>query len=555
LLAISLRRVSNPSRTWRGSPGITVRIAAHLDTALPPNRIMGCLSARAMSSPIILSTSSTARDRQVLPLRTALVVGVACLLSGCLLGPKHERPQAPETATLGSELLDEAERDEAGMLDAAAPQIRWWRELGDDTLSALITRAAEHNHDIRQAEARLREADALLGEGRFERYPITEAQGRINRQRLAAGSGSTLQAVNTLYSANLDAAWELDFFGRVRRSVEALSAERGNRVAARNLAFVTVAAEVGRSYTDLRGAQHRLEVAKRNAAVQEETYRLTQALRDGGRGTELDVTQARAQLETTRAGIPALRADIQRHMHRLAVLVGEPPLSLRDTLADPASLPALPDRVHIGDAAELLRRRPDVAAAEADLAAVTARIGIAKADYFPSVSLMGGAGYITTEPSDFGSSTSQRWSIGPSFRWAAFDLGRVRARVEAAEARAEAALAQYEQTVLIALEEAENSIVGYIRARQRQERLALAEAASTEAARLARLRFRSGAVGFLTVLDAELRQLDAQDALANARVASGQALIGLYRALGGGWQAAFSPSTESNVEFHTTQAQ
>lgn len=533
----------------------TLAQKANMDSALHKNRIVGSLSDRAMSRSPALSTPNIPARRRCRPTRSAVVITAAFLLGGCLLGPTHQRPEAPDVAPLGGELLDAAEPEEVAMIDAAAPQIRWWQELGDNTLSELITRAAQHNHDIRLAQARVREADALLGEGRFERFPITEAQGQINRQRLSAGSGSTLQAVNTLYSANINAVWELDFFGRVRRSIDALSAERGNRIAARNLAFVTVAAEVGRSYTDLRGAQQRLAVAERNAAVQEETYRLTQALRDGGRGTELDVTQARAQLETTRAGIPALRAETQRHMHRLAVLVGEPPGSLRDQLAMPSALPPLPDQVHIGNAADLLRRRPDVAAAEANLAAVTARIGIAKADYFPSVSLTGGAGYITTESSEFGSSVSERWSIGPSFRWAAFDLGRVRARVEAAEARAEGALAQYEQTVLTALEEAENSIVTYIRARQRQKRLALAESASTEAARLARLRFRSGAVGFLIVLDAELRQLDAQDALANARVASGQALIGLYRALGGGWQAAFPPSTESNAEYQTIQAQ
>ncbi len=524
-----------------------------MDSAQSQNGIVGCLSDLFMSRHRIVPFR---RDFPASPMR-AVIAFFACvaagLLSGCLLGPDHARPANPESA-LGETLLREAVSQERPMIDAAAPQIEWWQALGDETLSALILRAAEHNHDIRQAEARLREARALLGEEGYRRYPVSDMDGQVTRQRLAAGSGSTLQAVSTVYSANVNAAWELDFFGRVRRSIEALSAEVGSRDAERNLAFVTVAAEVARSYTDLRGAQRRLAVAERNAEVQEETYRLTQALLDGGRGTQLDVTQAKAQLETTRASIPALRAAIQQHMNRLAVLVGEVPGSLHAELEGMSALPALPERVHIGDASTLLRRRPDVAAAEANLAAVTARIGVAKADYFPAVSLNGGAGYITTNFEDFGSANSERWNIGPSFRWAAFDLGRVRARVEAAEARNEAAVARYEQTVLVALEEAENSIVGYIRARQRQDRLALAESASTEAARLARLRFRSGAVSFLTVLDAELRQLDAQDALAMARVASGQALIGLYRALGGGWQAAFRPSSESNAEYHTVQS-
>ena len=531
-------------------------MAAHgarsmMDKRQAQNRFMGCLSDHSMSgSPLLFARLTIARTRLS---AFGATMAAAGLLTGCVLGPSYERPAAPDSGPLGEALLREAAQAERSMIDAAAPQMEWWQGLGDATLSRLVRRAAEYNHDIRLAAARLREANALLGEERFRRYPITDAQGQVTRQRLAAGSGSTLQAVNTVYSANINAAWELDFFGRVRRSVEALTAELDSRDAERNLAFVSVAAEVARSYTDLRGAQRRLAVAERNAAVQEETYRLTKALLDGGRGTLLDVTQAKAQLETTRASIPTLRAEIQRHMNRLAVLVGEAPGALHAELHSAADLPALPERVHIGDAGALLRRRPDVAAAEANLAAVTARIGIAKADYFPAVSLNGGAGYITTDFEDFGSANSERWSIGPSFRWAAFDLGRVRARVQAAEARAEAALAQYEQTVLIALEEAENSIVSYIRARQRQERLALAESASTEAARLARLRFRSGAVGFLTVLDAELRQLDAQDALANARVASGQALVGLYRALGGGWQAAFPFPPESNAEYHTVQ--
>lgn len=305
---------------------------------------------------------------------------------------------------------------------------------------------------------------------------------------------------------------------------------------------MTVAAEVARSYVELRGAQHRLDVIRRNVENQERTLEMTRGLRTGGRGTELDVVQARGQLETTRATIPPLRTEVERARHRLAVLVGRPPTALDGRLAESEGLPALPQRLHVGDPGALLRRRPDIGVAERRLAADTARVGIAVADLFPRVTLLGSAGYLTTDSSEFGERPSQRWSIGPLLSWPAFDLGRVRARIDAAEANADAALVAYERTVLTALEETENALVGYVQAREREDRLEAASDAATRAAEMARERYRSGVADFLTVLDAERRQLEAQDALAEARAASALALIAVYKALGGGWQAAFAPS-------------
>ena len=306
-------------------------------------------------------------------------------------------------------------------------------------------------------------------------------------------------------------------------------------------AQVSVTAEVARTYFELRGEQTRFAVTWRNVENQRATLQLTQARFEAGRSTELDTARAQAQLSATLSGIGPIEAAIARSIHRLSVLTGREPGALRDLLAPPRELPELPQITAVGDPAGLLRRRPDIRVAERQLAASTALVGVAIADYFPKVTFTGNFSYAAAEPSQLGSSASRGYLIGPGISWAAFDLGRVHARVAGSRARADGALASYEQTVLRALEETENALITHARTRDSLSDAAAAAAASQTAARIARARYEGGLVDFLDVLDAERTQLADEDRLAQSRTDTATSLVAVYKALGGGWQGAPEP--------------
>jgi multidrug efflux system outer membrane protein len=286
----------------------------------------------------------------------------------------------------------------------------------------------------------------------------------------------------------------------------------------------------------LRGAQDELAVLRRNADNQTQTLKLTQARLDAGGGTELDVAQARAEVNNTLAAIPPVESTIAHAMHRIGVLTGRQPEALVDELREPRALPVLPELVDIGDPVQLLRRRPDIRAAERNLAAATSRIGVAVADLFPRVTFNGAVGLEATTFSGLSKSGSDYHSFGPSITWAALDYGHVRSRITAARAEADAQLAQYEETVLTSLEETEDALVDYGRARARRDYLAESVKASQAAATLSQSRYDNGATDFLTVLDAERVLLQAQDQLAQTRTETATALVAVYKALGGGWE-------------------
>ena len=459
-----------------------------------------------------------------------LLPGLLGLLSGCTpVGPNYREPVMPTAARF-------ANQDQPG-LSAADVEVAWWHGFQDDRLDQLVTQALDGNHDIRIATARLREARALLGETRFDRFPTVTAQGAYTHQQLsrAVAPASGDRQVD-IFTAGFDATWELDFFGRVRRSVEASTADVGAAEASRRDVTVSLLSEVARNYFELRGTQNQLAVAHRNAENQRETLELTTALLEAGRGTELDVSRAEAQLNFTLASIPLLESNIHRAVHRLGVLIGQEPTALVTALTVPQPLPGLPELVAVGQPADLLRRRPDIRVAERTLAAATARVGVATADLYPRVTVLGSVGLQAGAFLDIASGGSSTFSIGPRIFWAAFDLGRVRERINAADARTEAALAQFEQQVLLALEETENALVDFNRQQERRDLLSTSARASEKAAELARLRYQSGMADFLTVLDAERTLLEAQDRLAESETRTATALIAVYKALGGGWE-------------------
>lgn len=472
-----------------------------------------------------------------------LMLAMAAVLTGCAVGPDYVRPELPVPASFsgpqgGASGAATGPDSTTDVVLAPAVDPEFWRELGDPMLSQLVDAALESNHDLRIALANYDRANALLRGARFDRYPTVTAGGSAANVRASADETPGVVREDRdadRYSADIRAGWELDVFGRVRRSVEAQRAERDAVAGDLGAMQVAIVGEVARGYMELRGLQERLRVARANALNQRETLELVEARVDAGRGTDFDTSRARAQLETTLSRVPALESAVSITMHRLAVLTGQAPEALTSQLAGAVALPALPARIDPGTPGELLRRRPDVIAAEGRLHAATARVGIATADLFPHFTLAGLIGTQAVDTSALFERDSETRFAALGVDWSFLDVGRVRARIAASDADAAAALAGYEKTVLLALEDTENALVTLAKARVEDRHLESAALDSATAARLARLRFEAGAVDLLDVLDAERTQLVAQDAFADARTRSATAAVALYRALAGGY--------------------
>ena len=381
----------------------------------------------------------------------------------------------------------------------------------------------------------------MLRGARRERWPGAVAEAARTESNAQQPGFSTDRVDVEYYDAGFAALWELDLFGRVRRGAEAAAADADAAAADLRDAQVLVAAEVARSYLDLRGAQKRLRVARANLEFQRETLNLTRVRLDLGRGSELDVASAAARLSATEASVPPLVAAEAAAAHRLAVLLGLRPGALDAELV-PRELPPHLTTLAVDSPEALLRRRPDIRAAERELAAATARIGVAKADLFPQLTLNGFIGFIAGDAGELGESTSRAWSFSPVLSWAGLDRG-VRARIVAAEARAAGALAVYDRTVLLALEETETAFVTYTQSRARLAAAIDESTASRRAAELARVQYREGALDFLRLLDAERTALQAEDGLATAETDLNRSVVAIYRALGGGWEAAPGSTT------------
>lgn len=466
-------------------------------------------------------------------MRLATTVLASALLAACAVGPDHVRPSMAVPATFSTTPEANAEADAVQPFDAA-----FLDGFGDPQLAHLVHDALRANHDLRIALSRYDRANALLRGARFDALPTITAQGEAADVRSSASQapGASREGRDgENWSAGISAGWELDLFGRVRRGIEAGRADAGASAADLRAMQVVIAGEVASTYVDLRGTQERLRVARANRDNQQATLDLVQARLDAGAGTEFDIARARAQFEATASRIPALEAQETMAMHRLAVLGGRLPGALVDELSAVKPLPALPARIDAGTPGDLLRARPDIAAAEARLHAATARIGVATADLFPRFTLGGLIGSQAIDSSLLFERDSETRIVALGIDWSFLDIGRVRARIAAADADAEGELARYRQTVLLALEDTENALVRHARTRVEDAHLERAANDGERAARLARVRFEAGASGLLEVLDAERTQLQAQDAFAEARTRSVGSAVALYKALAGGW--------------------
>ncbi|MGN2430194.1 efflux transporter outer membrane subunit [Pseudomonas syringae] len=447
-------------------------------------------------------------------------------LAACAVGPDYKTPE-----TAPAKLASAAQ----GNYDRSKMNTLWWQQFEDPTLNKLVARSLDGNRDLRVAFARLKSARAIRDDVANDVMPVVTSRASSDIGK-GQQPGITERRVNSeRYDLGLDMAWEVDLFGRIQRQLEASDADQD--VAEANLyqLQVTLIAEVVDAYGQLRGAQLREAIARDNLSNQQKSQDITTQLRDAGVGNELDVVRSDARLAAVEATVPQLQAEQARQRNRIATLLGERPDTLSVDLS-PSKLPAIAKALPIGDATQVLRNRPDVRAAERQLAASTARIGVATADLFPRVSLSGFLGFTAGRGSQIGSSAARAWSLGPSITWAAFDLGSVRAQIRSADANAEGALANYEQQVLLALEESENAFSDYNKRQQRLVALMRQSESSRAAARLASVQYREGTADFLVLLDAERERLAAEDSQAQAEIELYRGIVAIYKALGGGWQ-------------------
>ncbi|SEW24921.1 TolC family protein [Luteibacter sp. 329MFSha] len=452
----------------------------------------------------------------------------ALVLAGCAsVGPDYHAPEQKPVTLQG---VDPAAQSTGDF------QTQWWKQFGDPTLDTLIVRAAKNAPDLKIALARLDQARAALGTAKSQQIPDIETGVSYQRSRQQQPGFSDQRQTITAYQAGFDASWELDLFGGIRRSVEAARADAGAGEASLQDAQVTLFAEVARNYFDLRGTQLRIDVAKRDIENQRDSLKVITARVELGTGAEQDLASAKARLAAVEAQLPVLETQASADQFRIAVLLGERPGEL-DVDLSAATFKPIDTTLAIGGADEVLQRRPDIRIAERELAAANARIGVAKADYFPHISLGGFIGFLAGRSNDFGGADSRAWSIAPSISWSGLNVQRVRSGVKGAEARADEARAAYDRTVLTALEDVDNSLVGFNRQRERVEKLIVQAKESRRAAELAKLRYDAGRTDYLELLDAERTQLSAEDQLAEAEAGINIRAVQLYKALGGGWQA------------------
>jgi len=470
----------------------------------------------------------------------ALLPGVLAtlLLTGCAaVGPNYVPPETKAPSSWHSKL-------ESGLIAKETdPQTlaNWWNTLKNQELSSLIARAVKGNLDIKEARARIREARARSSIARADLFPTLEATGSatLSRSSEDTGTGET----RDFYAAGFDAGWELDLFGGAQRSVEAADADLDAIQENLHDVLVSLTAEVALNYIEVRTYQKRLAVTVANSEIQQETYRLIQSRYQAGLDDELAVQQARSNLESTRSQIPTLRTALEEAMNRIAVLLGEQPGALHEELEEYLPIPLVSLEVAVGVPADVLRRRPDVRKAERELAAQTARVGVATADLYPKFTLNGSIGLEALSWDNLIAAGSRSFSIGPRITWPVFNAGSIRANIEVQSAIQEQTMIQYESTVLSALEEVESALAAYVEEQIRRTSLEEAVDAAKQALELAQYKYQTGLIDFITVLDAQRSLLTYEDQLVQSTGSITSNLVRLYKALGGGW-TSLAPDKE-----------
>lgn len=449
------------------------------------------------------------------------------LVAGCAVGPDYKAP-APKMPAAWRQPPDPA------ITPSEASVQRWWEVFGDATLSRLVARATTGNLDLKQAVARIKEARARVGVASGKYYPEASSAVDVSVQRGSKNQGATGEITGS-YSLGLSASWEVDLFGRVRRSVEAARADL--QAAEEDHLDVTVAlvAEVARVYLGVRTLQARVKATRENNASQAQVLELTRSRFRHGLATDLDVAQAEMLLASSEADLPLLDIELVRAKNALAQLLGQRPGDLEQELRQEAPIPVPPVKVAVGLPASLLRQRPDIRRTERQLAAQTARIGVATADLYPSFSIAGTIGLASLDAAQLFTLSSGLFSVGPSVTWNVFQGGRIRSNIKVQEALREQAQVAYEKAVLNALVEVENALAAFRQQDDRVRALERALASARRALKMALQLYKDGLTDFQTVLDAQRSVLSYETQLASGRGEAATNLVLLYKALGGGW--------------------
>jgi NodT family efflux transporter outer membrane factor (OMF) lipoprotein len=494
--------------------------------------------------------------------RLAVLAGLVATtaLTGCTVGPDFARP-APGTAASWFSGPKEAVKPPPSVPVAEPVDVNWWTLFHDPVLTGLEQRVAAENLDVKVAGVRLAESRAQLGVAQSSLFPTLGGNASYVRQQAsnngvfaiipsAAGAsgasgasgnstgavkGSGLQPFN-LYQAGFDASWEVDLWGGVKRSVESATATTEAANETQRSVLLSSLAEVARDYIQLRGVQTELQIARDNIKTARQSLSLTQQRAAGGVTTDLDVANASAQLSSTLAQIPSLEQQEAALINALSLLLGQPPNALRDELATAKPVPPVPPRVPVGIPSELARRRPDIRAAEAQLHAATADIGVAKANFYPSLNLTGSIGLQSLQLSSLFNLNSKQYSMGPGLTIPIFQGGQLTATLHLREAQQQEAALNFQKTVLQAWHDVDNALTAYQAEQARRDELIQAVTQNQRALSLAQSRYQQGVADFLSVLDAERSLLAAQLQLADSTTTVSSNLVALYKALGGGWE-------------------
>jgi len=477
--------------------------------------------------------------------RLLVLLAVCALAAGCTaVGPDFEKPTVAEMRdwTIDNPVIDRNSVDLR----------RWWTVFNDPLLNQLIEESFRQNLSLQIAGLRILEARARLGIAEGRLYPqVQQINGSVSQNRISENAPNYNPLADnkfTNYQAGFDAVWEIDFWGRFARGVEADTANLNATFADYDDAMVSLAAEVARAYVVVRTRETQIQLARANIKLQAESLRIAQVRHDNGETSNLDVQQAKSNLASTRASIPPLTSSLRQALNGLSILLAKPPGELQLDEAGIDGIPQAPALVAVGVPAELLRRRPDVRSAEYQAASQAALIGVAEGDLYPKFSLFGSIGLQTSNSGtssagDLFNSDSLVFSAGPQFSWDIFNYGRIRNQVRVQDARYQQTLVNYQDTVLRAYQETENALVGFVQARDEADFRKQSADAAQLATELANIQYREGASDFQRVIDSERSLVAQQDLWTSARGNIALNLIALYKALGGGWSLRIDPDS------------
>jgi len=485
-------------------------------------------------------------------------------MAACTVGPNFEPPKSPTPEVFNRIRTAQApSKAVEGQFGS-----EWWTLFNDPVLNGLEKRLADANLDVAAASARLLQSRAERRVAGAAEYPTLDGAASYNRERgsengilsllgvtptqsqpqsasgsaplgVAAMPGSKGSPAYNLYQAGFDASWEVDIWGRVRRSVEAATALSAASYEDRNAVLLSARAELARDYIELRDTQELLQIAHQNLDIANDALKLTQVRAREGVTTDLDVSNASAQVENIESRIPTLESHSETTINAIGLLLGEEPGALRQTLAATQEVPALPGQVPIGFPSEFVQRRPDIRKAEAELHAATASIGVAKADFYPRIMLNGSAGFQSLQLSSLASWASGQFIVGPSITFPIFEGGRLKGMLQLREAQQQEAAFAYKATVLRAWREVDDALVTYDAEQRRRDRLVQAVTMNERALSVARERYKAGALDYLDVLNVQKQLLEAQSHLEQSKATAATNLITLCKALGGGWESTY----------------